>query len=1517
MTTFQTGPELDIPGLGFVGSTRSDKQREALQPTQAKSSFSDTFAAFFRNNPGGLTFDFVATPGSEFDPSFVLTKELFDNASNGIADEYLGDLADANSLADLEKRREYALERTRRMGVIANAGTTSRVSAAIIAGVVDPFSLAAGALTGGAGLGVGLTTAARVTRAASAGLLTNAGLEAYRASLDPTVTGRDIAVSALSGAGMGAGLGGTITRSMATRAFASGVGAAAPVAAFQADGDALESAIGIGTAFLAGGVAGTLTPRVREQLKPIIRNQVKTMAHEELTRAGALTPDGKAYFGEQADPKVFEARQRAAADAVSDGVAMESAQFDASFVPTDAPKPDTFAFAFSPFAAEVDEKLALASRRQFKQDVPPGFRAVSGEKSLVARLSDDGHIEVGDAFFAKSKAERVAAIEDAANGGVDIAGAGDRFLLEAAKRHVQDRGYISAQDLYESFGKRNADGTVSPRFTRDQAQRFADRLTALAVFEQRRMGREPIQQNTVTLAEAESSVASLGLPADTLSKARQLSQDVGQVSASKIANRLKISYADSQKVADAVRLLGTPFILRPKERLLSGGGAVRPAAVAASPSAPDVARPTTTVAGPVITTEPTTAVGAATQQDTRLTAASPFGDTYDQTIPLPKNGFFTPQQATDARPTGLSLGTMEAMVGNSPVPSIRQLGSMVFDDPVPKQDGNVFEAMPSWIKARVGEYASPFLRVAEKTFDDAATRLGMDDDAISRAWYKAVVTGAKDAPEEIRPLVDATAPLMKDVLNLEKSHQVAGAADVPENDLYIPRKGRRERIDGYIRQYNEGPVAEIVANAFKARRPAASDELATAIGKAWIKRIGVPNDPKFVRADAFDTVINLLEEANVKPELINEARIILEDHVNLNTDKGLRAQLRQTADADTRASIRGKIGDAITERDAISKRASLLKRLAKATDETKKAKIQKQIGTLDAIFAAPNEEAKRIALDAAKSIIRPKLNTAIDTGNPSNFKFRLDLDDLVETTMPDGTRLSLLDLIETDPRVLIPHRIRRAAGNSAFAQVLKWSQNPNAPARPFMSLAELLDSLRKDAEAAGITDRSQEGNIRRLEIGLKFAIGMPIDDVGNPGTQRAVRMAKVANELVGAKFLSGTATGLSNLTETVGAMATTQLRATFEVMPALKELHAMALDGKLTNNDLALAEVFTGGGIDRLTNNAPHRPMGPAIAKFDRALTWLEPKSRKLTDALMKVSLMQAGNDISQKIIGARLVRMWGNWIGSEKQPPAKWLKGTGLEEKPWMVARIMEQGKKFGTREGKHFNMNWYDWDDVEAAVALRSAVNIEFNRNFLQPNTVSGYAWSATWYGKLALQLQRWPLAAFRSKLVYGLATGDVRHWVSMTTSTATLSMVYILRTYAESLGQDDPQKYREERLSLAAIARATVGRAAFTSLLPSAIDGVAGVTGFEPPFAISSTSGRRNDLKNPLDNIPVVKSVMDIARAVPSVVQPAVDSEYSFSMQDLRKIERAIMPNAIKQLHVIDAVGRMLGLPEESRE
>ena len=1187
MTTFQRGAELDIPGLGFVGSARSDQQKK--RPEQPKSGFFETLEAAFRNEVTGLTYDFVVGPGSEYDPSFVLTRDMMQRATDGVAQEYWSDFANANSEEDLKNIREYALERTRRMGVIANAGTTSRVAASIIAGVFDPISLTAGAVTGGAGMGVGLTKAARITRAASAGFLTNAAIESYRATLDPTVRGSDIAMSALSGAGMGVGIGSTISRSIGTRALATGLGAAAPVVPFQSDNDALESGIAIGTAFLAGGIAGSLTPRVREELAPIIKKQVKAMAHEEMVRTGELTPEGQAYFADAADPKVAQARQAAAAESVS-------------------------------FGLERDATL---------------------------------------------------------------------FNEEMSRQYA---------------------GSPKP----------------------------PVE----------------------------------------------------------------------------------------------------------------TAVGAATQSDTVRTAASPFGDTYDQTIPLPKNGFFTPQQATDSYSTGLHLFTAEAMVGRSPVSSIRRIGNMVFDDFVPKSDGNMYEAAPNWIRSRVGEFANPFTRVAEKSFADASSALSMTDDQISRAWYKAVVTGAKDAPEEIRAMVDATAPLMKQLLDFEKSHQVPGAADVPANEFYLPRKGRRDLIDSLVLKYGEEAVADVVAQAFKARRPLASDDLAQAIGKAWIRRIGVPSKAEFIRPDAFDTVINLLEEANVKRDLIDEARIVLEDHVANATDRGLIAQLRQTADPVARAEIKAQI-------------------LGKA-----------------------------------------------DAGNPSNFKFRLDLDELVETTMPDGTRLSLLDMIETDPRVLIPHRIRRGAGNAAFAQILKWAQNPVAPARPLTSLAELLDSLRQDAKAAGLAENAEEGNIRRIEFGLKHAIGMPIDDMGNPSTQRAARVAKITNELVGAKFLSGTMTGLANLTETLGAMADTQIRVTFQLFPALFELRKAALDGKLTNNDIALAEAFTGGGFERLSNHAPHRPMGPATNRVDRALTWLEPKSRRVTDTLMRVSLMEAGNDLSQKLIGAKIVRMWTNWIKSEKKPADWQIKGTNLEGRPWMVERIMAQGKKYGIKNGKDFDLNWHDWDDVEAAAALRAAVSLEYNRAFFQPNNTNSYKWAATWWGKLFIQLKRWPVGAFRSKLVYGFATGDIRHWSALTTATVAGSMVYIIRTYAESLGQDDPEKFREERLSMGAIARATVGRAGWASLLPNAIDGAAAIGGFEPPFAISSTTGRKADLFNPA-NIPALGAVNDLARAGQSVVQPAVSDEYSFSMEDIRRIEKAIMPNAIKQLHIIDAVGRMLGLPEKSKE
>lgn len=1259
MTTFQRGADLDVPGLGLVGTSRSDAQKLNADPIRQKTSFTDALGAAFRNELTGLTYDFLSGPGRSYDPAFVLTRDVLEQARDGVADEFVPMFADAGSFEDVQAIRQVALERTRRMTVLANAGTTSRVAASIIAGVADPVNLTAGVLTGGAGLGVGLTRAARIARAASAGFLTNTALESYRATLDPTVTGENILVSGLSGAGLGFGIGGTITRSAGVRALAGGVGAAAPVAVFQSDPDALESAISIGTAFIAGGVAGTLTPRVREEAGRIIGKQVKAMTREEFASAGTLTPEGDRYFAD-ATPAAFEARQQAAVESVSHGVMDEAKRFD-----------------------------EIASVARANTEVPPS-----------------------------------------------------------------------------------------------------------------------------------------------------------------------------------------------------------------------------------------TAVGAATQADTARTAASPFGDTYDQTIPLPRNGFFTPQQATDGRSTGVHLGTMEAMAGRSGVPTIRRIANMVFDDPVPRSDGNVFEGADKWVSARTGEYANPFLRVANKAFEDTARVTGLDDDALSRMWYRSVVSNAADVPESIRPLTDATRKTLKDLLEFEKSHQVAGAADVPANEFYLPHKGRRDLIDSLVLQYGEEAIIAHVSKAFKARRPQAPDRVANAVATAWVRKIGTHTRNDLVRPDAFDTVIRLLEEANTDPALVAEARIILEDHVSRSTDRGLLAQLRQTADPEKRAAIKAELGRIITEKDAITKRTSLAKQLANAKDAEAKRAIQKQIDRIDAIFSAADEAAKLEALADVAEFVRPNVKAVDDAGNPSNFKHRLDLDELVESVMPDGRSISLLDMLETDPRVLIPHRINRAAGNSAFAQILKWSQNPISPARPATSLADLLESLRKEARDAGV-EGAEEGNIRRLEVGLKHVIGIPIDDIGNPSTQRAARMARIAGELTGAKFLSGAATGLANVTETIGAVAAVQLRTTFEMVPALKELRSMALDGTLTNADLALAESFTGAGLDSMTYVAPHRPRGPATNIADRALTWIEPKSAKINELAMRVSLMTLGNEVSQKYIAGGLVHQWGKWIQSGKAPSKKWLKGTSLENKPYLVDRIIAQGQKYGKRGEpgtiagkKGFDLNWHEWDDIEAAAALRSAVNLEYGRLFLQPSKINAYAWSTTWWGKLALQLKRYPLAAFRSKLVYGFATGDVRHWATLGLGTAATVPIYIMRVYADSLGQDDPQKYREERLSMGAIARATVGRAAWASMLPAAVDAVAAATGFEPPFAISSTTGRKADLFNPA-NIPALGTINDIVRAVPDVVQPPLNSEYSFSMQGLKNLERALMPNAIKQLHIIDAAGRMLGLPETSKE
>lgn len=125
----------------------------------------------------------------------------------------------------------------------------------------------------------------------------------------------------------------------------------------------------------------------------------------------------------------------------------------------------------------------------------------------------------------------------------------------------------------------------------------------------------------------------------------------------------------------------------------------------------------------------------------------------------------------------------------------------------------------------------------------------------------------------------------------------------------------------------------------------------------------------------------------------------------------------------------------------------------------------------------------------------------------------------------------------------------------------------------------------------------------------------------------------------------------------------------------------------------------------------------------------------------------------------------------------------------------------------------------------------------------------------------------------------------------------MVYIARTHLNAIGRSDRQEYLERRLSLGQIALAGVQNSSWASIMPMAVDSMAGLVFGEPVFDARNTQLASNVLwGNP---------TMDLGDGVSQALETLGDVSFRgkrLSQADARNMLR-IMPfqnlNGIAQL------------------
>jgi hypothetical protein len=802
-------------------------------------------------------------------------------------------------------------------------------------------------------------------------------------------------------------------------------------------------------------------------------------------------------------------------------------------------------------------------------------------------------------------------------------------------------------------------------------------------------------------------------------------------------------------------------------------------------------------------------------------------------------------------------------LGDSKSPMARMIGNAWGRDFLPKSDGALAEGASTWIdftfkkKVRAvndslvsaeAELAKNGVKLTKDQFDDAA--------------FLDIAVGNGTAPPAIRRFVDTVRTNFKEMLDYEKRSGVNSAVDVPDDPNYVPHVHIASLIEENVGKHGLDPMIDAYAGAIRSqmvkmgRNFAKGDEtLIRSMAKAIIKSGGQVSRGEHARIVSLDVaVVDALRSVGADDAMIARAVDMLE-------------QMAPAADD-----------------------VKILKRIQQEADPVERAKLEKQLK-------------KR----------------ASDTNAPTNLKRRIPLDVAYEHPMPDGSKLKIRDMMEKDLYVLSRNYTRRALGSGVLATTLRGIEPETNPIEPMSSLDDLIRRYRTEAESLGVNRDKIETEAKLIETMGRNILGLPHYDASKPWVVNAVRLSRVARNTVQAMGLSSAWTGLTNFTEPLSAMFTALGPKMLKAMPNLAEIRQRALDGKIDAKMMRMADYYgmaINAGQRRLNTIAEFGAPTKSGTAYGRGLEKAERATGIATNFTQKISLQEITQDMGEFLAFHGIQDRWGQWAASGKVPGRRALLPSGLADQPDMVQRIIDQGKKYHTTFKNSVgativDMQVENWDDLAARAAVMNSIRLEVRRKFVDTDLNGMPAFLSEEWAKPLAQFNNFMVASTRAKLGWAVSMKDPEAFQIMAANTALVGTLYMLRVYADSQSQDDPQKYREERLAPGKIFAAAVGRSSWTSLFPRIADTGLALGGQDAVFSAMRTSGI-----DPSVQVPVLDYARRLSKVPGAIINPALRDDHDFSQADLQTIKRALIPNAINQFGAIDRLANYLNLPEQSK-
>jgi hypothetical protein len=489
-------------------------------------------------------------------------------------------------------------------------------------------------------------------------------------------------------------------------------------------------------------------------------------------------------------------------------------------------------------------------------------------------------------------------------------------------------------------------------------------------------------------------------------------------------------------------------------------------------------------------------------------------------------------------------------------------------------------------------------------------------------------------------------------------------------------------------------------------------------------------------------------------------------------------------------------------RNDVAKAHSFLDAVRKLEFSRSMQDIQLLGKDMAALRAELNKHLSGDESDAIVDIMFASKKAEPDAGNPTNLRYRLDLDENYRETLKDGTEFRVSDLFENDSRLLVDSYISSIGGHTALAE--KGITSRAAFEATMRQAGEWHDANKADSGDATLFKREQQ----HAEDLYKNVIGQPMSmQTFNRadrvlGTIRSYTRAAVLGQL-----------GIAAAFELKNALGLATGRAMYQQMPTFRQFIQAARSGHVADDKLGEGvESFLGFGREAAASHARVNEISDFT--YERGLTRSENFANKASHAVDVISGNRFFTSFTRKWTARGMIQKHFNVADGKLKLTDSMRErfvhnGLNANEMDQVFSKLKEHATV--DSKGVVQELDWEKWQQSHPKSYDSYTLLVEREvRDAIQDHDIGAtYAFQHGTIGKTFGELRTFNIAGHSMQFLKGIFYHDRTTAATWTLSFLGEAMAYALQTsanYAHNQQELD-KRLTIERISAAAVQRMSV--------------------------------------------------------------------------------------------------------------